>query len=126
MLLAGTLHLVTLRAGLEGTCVPSKFYGTLAAGRPTLFIGAAESEVARVIVEADAGRVLTPGDGAGLADAVRQLARDPAEITRLGANARRVYIERYRRETGTGRWDRCLRALVDPPPPGHPSRPSTR
>ncbi len=121
LLLAGTLHLVTLRAGLEGTSVPSKFYGILAAGRPTLFIGAAESEIARVIIEANAGRVVAPGDGAGLADAIRQLARDPAERDRLGANARRVYVERYRRETGTDRWDHRLRALVDPPLPGRAS-----
>ncbi len=124
LLLAGSLHLVTLRAGLEGTCVPSKFYGSLAAGRPTLFIGAAESEVARAIREADAGRVIAPGDGAGLADAIRRLARDPAEAARLGANARRVYVERYRREMGVDRWDHCLRTLVDSPPSGNARPPA--
>ena len=117
LLLAGTLHLVTLRAGLEGTCVPSKFYGSLAAGRPTLFVGAAESEIARVILEADAGRVIPPGGGAALADAIRRLARDPAETARLGANARRAYVEHYRRQMGLDRWDRQLRTLADPPPP---------
>lgn len=111
VLAAATLHLVTLRAGLEGTCVPSKFYGSLAAGRPVLFVGSPESEVAREIIEADAGRVIAPGDGAALARAILELAGDPVQTARLGENARRVYAARYRREIGVARWDAILRAL---------------
>jgi len=40
------LHLVTLKPELEGLIVPSKFYSVLAAGRPVLFVGDPESEIA--------------------------------------------------------------------------------
>src|SRR5262249_20173242 len=40
------VHLVCLRTDMEGLVVPSKFYGVLAAGRPCLFIGDPEGEVA--------------------------------------------------------------------------------
>jgi hypothetical protein len=34
---------------LEGLIVPSKFYGIAAAGRPTIFIGAEDGEIGRML-----------------------------------------------------------------------------
>jgi glycosyltransferase involved in cell wall biosynthesis len=45
------VRLVSLRPQLEGLIVPSKIYGILAAARPTVFIGDADGEVARLIAE---------------------------------------------------------------------------
>ena len=42
-------HLVTLRPELEGLVLPSKFYGIIAAGRPVLFVGAADGEIASLV-----------------------------------------------------------------------------
>lgn len=63
---AGDLHLVTMKPEMSGLVVPSKFYGVLAAGRPCLFIGPEDSEIARVIQENGVGRVIPPGDGGSL------------------------------------------------------------
>ena len=65
-LLAETLgvadvHLVSLNPKLEGLIVPSKFYGIAAAGRPTLFIGAADGEIARLIDEFECGFTINSG-----------------------------------------------------------------
>ena len=46
---AADVHLVSLLPQIEGLIVPSKFYGILAAGRPAIFIGDAEGEIAREI-----------------------------------------------------------------------------
>jgi len=67
---AGDLHLVTMREGMSGLVVPSKFYGILAAKRPCLFVGPPDSEVARVIVEVECGGVFSNGDAEGLAQAI--------------------------------------------------------
>ncbi len=68
-LAAADLHLVSVRAGLEGLVVPSKAYGILAAGRPLLYVGGPDAEVARVIAERGCGTA------AVLAEAIRQAAR---------------------------------------------------
>src|SRR5262245_3258216 len=43
---AADVHIVSLRPALEGLVVPSKFYGIAAAGRPTIFIGDKDGEIA--------------------------------------------------------------------------------
>lgn len=67
---AGDLHLVTMREGMSGLVVPSKFYGILAAERPCLFVGPPDSEVARVIAEVGCGAVFSNGDADGVAQAI--------------------------------------------------------
>jgi len=52
---AADVHLVSLNAALEGLIVPSKFYGIAAAGRPTLFVGNTDGEIARLLREGDCG-----------------------------------------------------------------------
>ncbi len=49
------VHLVTLDAALDGLITPSKFYGVLAAGRPTLFIGKSDGALAQLITSEQVG-----------------------------------------------------------------------
>jgi len=35
----GDAHLALVADGFEGLLLPSKFYGVMAAGRPTLYVG---------------------------------------------------------------------------------------
>jgi glycosyltransferase involved in cell wall biosynthesis len=74
-LAAADLHLVSVRSGLEGLVVPSKAYGILAAGRPIFYVGGAGSEVAGVIAESGCGVVIPNGNAVGLAEAMKQAAR---------------------------------------------------
>jgi len=76
---APDLHLVTMQSHLGGLVVPSKFYSVMAAGRPCLFVGPGESEVARVIEEHGVGKVVRIGAPADLANAVLHY-RDHAAI----------------------------------------------
>ena len=54
VMMAGDVHIVTVRRGLEGVVVPSKLYSILAAGRPVLAVAAEESDAARIVVESAA------------------------------------------------------------------------
>jgi colanic acid biosynthesis glycosyl transferase WcaI len=74
---AADAHLVTMRANLCGLLVPSKVYGVLAAGRPCLFVGPADSEAARLIRETDSGFVVEPGQSAQLASEILDWAGNP-------------------------------------------------
>ncbi|MGA2718868.1 MAG: glycosyltransferase family 4 protein [Candidatus Acidiferrales bacterium] len=96
VMMAGDLHVITVRRGLEGVVVPSKLYSTLAAGRPVLAVAAKESDAARIVVEAGCGVVADPDDPAAVADAIRRLRADPARLAAMGRRAREV-ADRYAR-----------------------------
>lgn len=84
----GDLHLVTMKKGMCGLVVPSKFYGVMAAGRPTLFVGSSESEVARVILENRIGAVIDPGASKELAASILHYRDHPERVDEEGNRAR--------------------------------------
>ena len=69
------VHLVTLREW-EGLVVPSKLYGVLAAGRPVVFIGDPEGDVAQIVRDGP-GLVARPETMPALAVELRALRCDP-------------------------------------------------
>jgi hypothetical protein len=77
---AADLHLVTMRQGMSGLVVPSKFYGVLAAERPCLFVGPLDSEVARVIREVGCGETIGISEGAKLALTIQAYRDEPHRI----------------------------------------------
>lgn len=105
---AADVHLVSLQPQLEGLIVPSKFYGALAVGRPVLFIGARDGEIAKVIDAHQCGVVVAPGDVEGLADAIRKLAGDPAESAAMGARGLEAYRTRFAPQHAFEAWERVL------------------
>lgn len=124
---SASVSLVTEDPSVVGLLVPSKTYGILASGRPLLFVGAARSDVARVVREADCGIVIEHEDGEGLVQAIRRLRDDASLRRRLGENARQAAEERFGRSKGTRDWERAmLNCLNDPSrePRGQPSAPS--
>jgi colanic acid biosynthesis glycosyl transferase WcaI len=101
-------HLVSLRPSLEGLIVPSKFYGVLAVGRPVLFVGARDGELARIIDEHRCGMVIEMGDVEGLTDAIRKLAGDRAEAAAMGRRGRELYLARFAPHHAFAAWERVL------------------
>jgi len=104
------LHLVTLQPALEGLVVPSKLYGIEAAGRPTLFVGDADGEVARELARSGGGLAIAPGDGEGLARAIVALRDDAARRRSMGTAARAHFDSHHERALALARWDRLLAA----------------
>lgn len=89
------VHLITLRPALEGLIVPSKYYGIAAAGRPTIFIGDPNGEIAHILKESDTGIVVAEGDGPALIRAVRDLASNPERCEAMGRRARGLFEAKY-------------------------------
>jgi colanic acid biosynthesis glycosyl transferase WcaI len=104
LLSAGDVHLASLRDGVEGIMVPSKLFGVLAAARPVIFIGSANSEVAHVIREDQCGAVVSCGDGEGLSRAILAYASDRQRIEIEGQNGRRALVERWSARHALSRW----------------------
>lgn len=105
---AADLHLVILRPELEGMIVPSKYYGIAAAGRPALFIGDTDGELARLLHDADCGVAVAPGDGEALARHILELRGSERRHT-LGQRARQRFEREYDFPVALRRWEALLR-----------------
>ena len=90
VMMAGDVHIVTIRRGLEGVVVPSKLYSILAAGRPVLAVAASNSDAARIVTESGCGLAADPDDPAAVAAAIRELRSDPARLAEMGRRAREI------------------------------------
>jgi glycosyltransferase involved in cell wall biosynthesis len=102
------VHIVSLNPELSGLIVPSKFYGALAAGRPLIFIGPKESEIARVIEEYDCGSVCSDFNAAEIEQMIRRLYDDRDLCEKQGSNARRAVDEHYSKWASIGTWRKVL------------------
>jgi glycosyltransferase involved in cell wall biosynthesis len=107
------VHLVSLREGLEGSIVPCKLFGIMAAARPSILIGHPESELGLVLQEHDCGLVVREGDVDGLVAAIDGLKRDPSRLATLGANARQALCDVYDRHRACEEWERMLEGVME-------------
>ena len=109
------VHLVSLNPALEGLIVPSKFYGIAAAERPTIFLGAKDGEIARLLEENGCGFTIPPGHGEELANKILELAADPNLCATLGARARFAFERQWDKEHAVAEWEALLQAVGHPP-----------
>jgi colanic acid biosynthesis glycosyl transferase WcaI len=114
---AADVHLVCLLPSLEGLIVPSKFYGILAAGRPVVFIGDPDGELARVTTAARCGTAVGTGQGADLANAILMLRDHGTLRDAMGLAARQLLSEQYSTGRAVRKWVDLLQAVQ--PRTGH-------
>ncbi|MGE0665708.1 MAG: glycosyltransferase family 4 protein [Sphingomonadales bacterium] len=107
---APDMHLVSLRTEMEGLIMPSKIYGILAAGRPTLFLGAADGSIQRIVDSFGAGAPALGADIASAADWIIAHKRDRETLARMGDGARHAYETEYNRAISLGLFERVLAA----------------
>lgn len=107
------VHLLPQRADAADLVMPSKLTGMLASGRPVLATAHAETELGRVVAHhAACGHVVPPEDPVAMAQAVRDLAANPAKRAELGANARRYAERELSQDVILRRFESQLQALV--------------
>jgi glycosyltransferase involved in cell wall biosynthesis len=109
---ASDVHLVSLLPSLEGLIVPSKVYGILAAGRPTVFVGDLQGDVASLIRKHDCGITVAVADSEGLARQLRSLRDDPSRLESMGRRARQLALEQFNGEQALAQWLEFLEPLT--------------
>lgn len=109
---AADVHLVSLRDDMQGLVVPSKIYGILAAGRPSILIGGDENEIAAIIQEHGCGSVVHEGDVRALTEAILALADSSGRRQAMGRRARRAFEEHYTFDVALAEWDRAFMDLA--------------
>jgi len=114
-LLAADIHLMSLQTGWEGIVVPSKFFGSLAVGRPVLYAGPQQSAIAGWIRQWDLGWVLNEQNLPEVGRQILRMAREPERLQAWGQNAYRAYQQYFTKEKVMDHWDDLLRGLLSTP-----------
>ncbi len=108
------IHWLSLAPQLEGLIVPSKFYGAAAVGRPIIFIGDENGEVARLVAQGECGRTFAPGASGALTQYLRDLSNDRNLRELLGQKARLFAADICARDSRLAEWTALLRDLAAP------------
>ena len=106
------VHIVSLLPELEGLIVPSKFYGVAAAGRPTLFVGAFDSEIGSLVRFEGCGTSIEPGNADVMAEFIRKWANDPVLVAQMGNRARALFDARFDMRLLQQKWLTLLSGLL--------------
>jgi glycosyltransferase involved in cell wall biosynthesis len=108
---AADIHLVSLLPDIEGLVVPSKMYGIMGVGRPTLNVGAADGEIARLLARHRCGETVGIGESGKLAERICTLATDPDRRHAMGSSARRAFLAEHTRAFAALSWHTLLTGL---------------
>lgn len=104
--------LVSLAKGLTGLCVPSKTYSYMMAGKPILAIIGEDSDIARDLLDNDAGAVIEIGDDKKLVQEIEKLIADRKLCNAMGENCRSVYLQKYTLEHGNRRYIELINGFL--------------
>lgn len=114
-LTACDLSLVSINEGMEGLVAPSKLYGTLAAGRPVAAICEQHSYLRSLLAEAECGASFDRGDGAQLAEFIRNLASNRELATHMGKCGRQYLEMNFTPEIIAWQYSKLLRQAATKP-----------
>jgi glycosyltransferase involved in cell wall biosynthesis len=111
-LAAADLHFIGLAAGLSGYVVPSRMNGVLCVSRPVIVAADQESEIVKVVADAECGIAIEPGRPELLAAAIRA-ARDGAyDLDQLGRNGREYVTREIARSVSIGHYRQLIAELL--------------
>ncbi len=104
-LAAADIHLISLRPGWEGIVVPSKFFGALAIGRPVIFSGTSDSDIAQWCKEYDIGYEITNE----IISTLNTLINSAEELKTLQKKAFLCYQNNFSQKIVLSNWEFLLR-----------------
>lgn len=114
MLASADMSLVTLNSGASNTSLPSKTFNIMASARPILAVVDANSEVARLVQDADCGVVIPPSQPVLLAETIRGLQTSSKQLEEWGVNGRQVLERHFSLKRCIGLYDAAFQQLITP------------
>ena len=100
----GNIHLITMRKEMWGTMVPGKLYSAMGCGRPVLFVGPDDCEVALTIKEYNCGLVINNHDITSLHNAILNMKNDVSWCEQMGQNGIKAYLEHFEQKVCCEKW----------------------
>lgn len=90
-LASADIHIVSVKAGWEGIVVPSKFFGSIASGRPILYLGSGDSVIADLIEKHNLGWIVSKDNFEEVFSKISELQTNPAKLMEIQRNCFQVY-----------------------------------
>jgi glycosyltransferase involved in cell wall biosynthesis len=112
-LAAADMHMISLRPGWEGIVVPSKFFGSLASGRPLLYCGSQKSCVAELIKKERLGFVIEKSNITAIADVLEEFSHNKNEIRQMQERAFQFYNTHFSKKLQWEKWNNSLRDYIN-------------
>jgi glycosyltransferase involved in cell wall biosynthesis len=106
------VHLVSIDPAFDGLMFPSKLCASFREARPVILVGDERSEIAAIIRDTGVGFVVPPGDGSGLAAAVRRLRDDRGLRSSMGLAALALAEGEFSRDRLLGDWLRTISEAI--------------
>ncbi|KKM78185.1 hypothetical protein LCGC14_1362470, partial [marine sediment metagenome] len=110
-LISADIHLLSLRPEWEGIVVPSKFFGSLAVGRPVLYTGPEGSAIYKWIQEFNIGMVLNQDNMEDVVSELLNIAKQPDKMRVWQENAFQAY-KYFSKTYVVNQWDKVLQDLM--------------
>jgi glycosyltransferase involved in cell wall biosynthesis len=111
-LASADVHMISLRQGWEGIVVPSKFFGSLASGRPLLYCGSQKSFLAELIKKEGLGFVVEMNSIYVVADILEELSCNKNKIRQMQKRAFLYYNTHFSKILQLAKWDSSLKGLL--------------
>ncbi|MBO7416010.1 MAG: glycosyltransferase family 4 protein [Bacteroidaceae bacterium] len=99
----GDACVVSCKAGLGGSAMPSKTWSIMSCGRPVI-ASFDEGELKDIIEKNECGVFVHAGKVKEFVEAVRALAADPGRCAQMGLNARQFILQNLTKEVGTQKY----------------------
>jgi len=97
-LAAADTHIVSIGQKLSGIVHPSKIYGAMAAGRPVLFLGPADSFIGRLVIDNNIGWQINHGNIEEALNTITSIIETPLQkLKEMGSRARKLAANEYSR-----------------------------
>ena len=109
---AADIHMVSLRSGWEGIVVPSKFFGSLASGRPILYCGTHNSCIAQWIKSERLGFIVDGETITQIADQLEELSNNQEQLHSMQEHTFSFYKKKFTQNAQCDHWDRSLRSIL--------------
>jgi len=108
---AANIHIISTRPNLEGLLVPLKLYGAMAAGRPIIFVGDHEGEIAKIARKYHCGSTVNVGKVQDLKETILSYYSCPEMCEQLGRNARVAFETYFNKSIAIKRWHGLLETI---------------
>ena len=111
-LMSADVHLITLEKGFDGLVVPSKAYNIMALGKPIIYVGSNNGEIARLIQESNCGVVVEPKDNDRMVKTIMAYLANPELKELHGHNGKTYYSHHCAMATELSKYHDVLKSVM--------------
>jgi len=110
---AADIHMVSLRCNWSGIVVPSKFFGSLAAGRPVIFSGPSDSDIGRFIERYKVGWILNRSSAQAIANELIELLYSNKKLIDIQNHCFKIYHSFFSKKRMIDYWEEILKRRIE-------------